>query len=311
MKTFLFCCLFLPAIGASAFNYDETWSDRIEYGNDPYTYWDYTVTAKLNYSDTWTVLHPTAAGATSKGRFLPSPSASANVWAILPQGRQFRAEAGAGSYIRYKVELDYHASATDIPIILEWSTVNMATGSHITSTAWVRFYTLTTNIAHYGAAGAGTATASGQDVITLPNSDSIIYVSLDTGATAKDQVLAEYMNAASAIASVPNVYVDPSYAYAAEITLSLSGEGVGVMNPIHLASGDANPSPVIDTVVSDEANISWVSMTGQVYQVQYSTNLVSTNWFDLGSTVIGNGTTNTVADSTATNSARFYRVILD
>ena len=55
--------------------------------------------------------------------------------------------------------------------------------------------------------------------------------------------------------------------------------------------------------------IDWASTFGTAYQVQYSTNLVSTNWFNLGPTVIGNGSTNHVFDSTRDSGEKFYRFI--
>ena len=55
--------------------------------------------------------------------------------------------------------------------------------------------------------------------------------------------------------------------------------------------------------------IKWPTVSEDRYQVQYSTNLVSTNWFDLGESIIGDGSTNGVFDSTILTTKRFYRVI--
>ena len=55
--------------------------------------------------------------------------------------------------------------------------------------------------------------------------------------------------------------------------------------------------------------IGWNSFSGVTYQVQYSTNFLSTNWFDLGTQIVGNGTTNFVFDSIRETDMRFYRVI--
>jgi len=79
---------------------------------------------------------------------------------------------------------------------------------------------------------------------------------------------------------------------------------------LRVASIGAIPSASSSAVsIHTAVEIEWSSTSGTTYQVQYSTNLVSTNWFDLGSTVLGDGSTNYVFDSTRGISERFYRVI--
>jgi hypothetical protein len=51
----------------------------------------------------------------------------------------------------------------------------------------------------------------------------------------------------------------------------------------------------------------WNSFTNISYEVQYSTNLLTTNWFDL-STNTAMGTTLTVTNPIATNTCLFYRI---
>lgn len=55
-------------------------------------------------------------------------------------------------------------------------------------------------------------------------------------------------------------------------------------------------------------DICWAGRTNQLYQVQYRTNVSDTNWFDLGSPVLGTGT-NCVTDGINGMEHRFYRVI--
>ena len=55
--------------------------------------------------------------------------------------------------------------------------------------------------------------------------------------------------------------------------------------------------------------IAWASQTNQVYQVQWAHLVNATEWFDLGAPVAGNGSTNSVFDSTRATAARFYRVV--
>lgn len=54
--------------------------------------------------------------------------------------------------------------------------------------------------------------------------------------------------------------------------------------------------------------IGWSSSLGTNYQVQWCTNLLMNNWYNLGEPIPGNGTTNFLFDSTRTNERRFYRV---
>lgn len=56
------------------------------------------------------------------------------------------------------------------------------------------------------------------------------------------------------------------------------------------------------------AEIGWNSILNQPYQVQYSTELDTNNWQNLGSPVQGNGTTNYVFDSMRGQPKKFYRV---
>lgn len=54
--------------------------------------------------------------------------------------------------------------------------------------------------------------------------------------------------------------------------------------------------------------LEWFAASGTTYQVQYVTELSSTNWLDFGSPVIGNNTTNFVFDTTRGDTNKFYRV---
>ena len=55
--------------------------------------------------------------------------------------------------------------------------------------------------------------------------------------------------------------------------------------------------------------LGWFGHTGRVYQLQYSTNIPTTQWFDLGSPVVGTGASNFLFDSTRYNMKRFYRLV--
>jgi hypothetical protein len=53
----------------------------------------------------------------------------------------------------------------------------------------------------------------------------------------------------------------------------------------------------------------WSAMTGQTYQVQYSSDLAPANWTNLGNPISATSATTTTSDR-MTNSQRFYRVVL-
>jgi hypothetical protein len=57
--------------------------------------------------------------------------------------------------------------------------------------------------------------------------------------------------------------------------------------------------------------LTWSAVSGLVYQVQYSTNLLQTNWLNLGNPLIATNATLTLSDTSAVNSSpqRFYRLV--
>ena len=71
-------------------------------------------------------------------------------------------------------------------------------------------------------------------------------------------------------------------------------------------------TPVIQGAVTQGNGsfaFSWNAFAGQIYQVQYKTNLVQTDWINLGSPITATNGTLTVSDLT-TNTQQFYRVVL-
>jgi subtilase family serine protease len=57
--------------------------------------------------------------------------------------------------------------------------------------------------------------------------------------------------------------------------------------------------------------LTWGAVSGLAYQVQYSTNLLQTNWINLGEPLIASNASLTVSDTSAANSSpqRFYRLL--
>ena len=64
------------------------------------------------------------------------------------------------------------------------------------------------------------------------------------------------------------------------------------------------------TLTNSTLNLTWSTEPGGVYQLQFNTDLSTTNWTDLGSAVTAVGTTLSAADSTTNGPRRFYRVAL-
>ena len=73
-----------------------------------------------------------------------------------------------------------------------------------------------------------------------------------------------------------------------------------------------NVPPTFQTITPTNGGIAltWSALSNQVCQVQYTTNLPSTNWLNLGNPVTTTNATVTATDSTVTNAKRFYRLKL-
>jgi hypothetical protein len=52
----------------------------------------------------------------------------------------------------------------------------------------------------------------------------------------------------------------------------------------------------------------WTSLTGELYQVQFTTNLNGNVWHNLGGLITASNLTAGISDTNASNSERFYRV---
>jgi len=86
------------------------------------------------------------------------------------------------------------------------------------------------------------------------------------------------------------------------------GRGFGPSGEEGWIANIAPPEPV-DLGIYTAVELVWPSVSGVTYQVQYSTNLVSTNWFNLDSSILGDGTTNSVFDSVRGTEERYYRIV--
>jgi hypothetical protein len=74
----------------------------------------------------------------------------------------------------------------------------------------------------------------------------------------------------------------------------------------------AVPTPEFVSVTpsGNSINLVWTAVSGSSYQLLYSTNLASSVWTTLGSSILASSTTASYMDTTESNRYRFYRVEL-
>ncbi len=88
--------------------------------------------------------------------------------------------------------------------------------------------------------------------------------------------------------------------------------GLGSMNGTNLINALAppvtQPSFLPTASNADGLTLTWSTVSGFSYQVQYTTDLTTTNWINLGSPITASGSTATISDNFA-DSQRFYRVL--
>ncbi|HEY5041381.1 MAG TPA: protease pro-enzyme activation domain-containing protein [Verrucomicrobiae bacterium] len=88
--------------------------------------------------------------------------------------------------------------------------------------------------------------------------------------------------------------------------------------PYYLGLDDVSVTPLLPPEFKSAQNgtasfnLAWDAVSGLVYQVQYTTNLVQANWVNLGKPLIANTATLTISDTNAVSSApqRFYRLVV-
>jgi uncharacterized repeat protein (TIGR03803 family) len=64
------------------------------------------------------------------------------------------------------------------------------------------------------------------------------------------------------------------------------------------------------TLTNGTLSLTWSTEAGGTYQLQYSSDLSSTNWTNLGSAVAATGATLSALDSLTNGPRRFYRLAL-
>jgi uncharacterized repeat protein (TIGR03803 family) len=90
------------------------------------------------------------------------------------------------------------------------------------------------------------------------------------------------------------------------------GGGIGGGGTVFRLSVVAPPAPAFQavTLTNSTLSLTWTTEAGNVYQLQYNSDLDSTNWINLGSALTATGTALTFADSISNGPQRFYRLVL-
>jgi len=70
------------------------------------------------------------------------------------------------------------------------------------------------------------------------------------------------------------------------------------------------PSFEAPTIVSGAIQLSWNSVSGVSYQMQYTSTLSPADWVNIGSSITATASSTTVFETLGTGSGGFYRVMI-
>jgi hypothetical protein len=118
---------------------------------------------------------------------------------------------------------------------------------------------------------------------------------------------AAWNSSANISATLAIVDVNPN-PYAAGDDFALDDLAMQGLQPVNI-----RPTFLTKSMTGGNFQFSWNAVNTYPavgYQVQYTTNLVATNWINLGWVLTGSGTTVSSTDTVSTNRQRFYRVLL-
>jgi hypothetical protein len=179
---------------------------------------------------------------------------------------------------------------------------------------------VTTNYAHSGAYGADLAPAgslgyASQTLSTSPGQKYLLSLWLNCDGITPNQFQVSW-NGSSLFdqTDLPNLgWTNLQFVVAATSASTVLQFGFRD-DDSHLGLDEISVTPGPALAMSINPNetvaLSWASMAGQNYQVQYTTNLLQTNWINLGSTLTATNQTMLATEAASTNLQRFYRVVL-
>ena len=120
------------------------------------------------------------------------------------------------------------------------------------------------------------------------------------------KIIALAAGAANPGASAFTVLSNNAYA-AGKFVSTADAQGDVLLN--YLPTPPPVISPFLPGAGTSGASISWSTVPGVTYEVDYATNLAPANWLPLGS-ITAAGTNTTLTDPAATDPNRFYRVLI-
>lgn len=109
---------------------------------------------------------------------------------------------------------------------------------------------------------------------------------------------------ATAFAAITNTFTAGTFTNYADVNGNI------ILSFIPGAAAPPQPtlSPNIAGAGTASATVSWSSVAGYTYTVQYKTNLNQVGWLTLG-TALANGTTTSIVDNSGPHAERYYRVV--
>jgi hypothetical protein len=72
------------------------------------------------------------------------------------------------------------------------------------------------------------------------------------------------------------------------------------------------PAPVIQSIALSNgiSTVTWSTVAGHTYRLQYKTDLTSTSWNNVTPDIIANNSTASTTDNVGVSTRRFYRVFV-
>lgn len=146
------------------------------------------------------------------------------------------------------------------------------------------------------------ATASSDTVKTSPYSVTVLNGGFDIISSSKFEA---YRSSGGWLTRSVPVHLNAG-------TYLLRFQGIGVMHGLDTLIDNVAlqslPDDLITQISVSAVDVCWIGRTNQQYQLQFATNVVSTNWVNIGSPVAGTGT-NCVTDTFNGSQKRFYRIL--
>lgn len=109
-----------------------------------------------------------------------------------------------------------------------------------------------------------------------------------------------------------NSAADQDYAHIYPSTVIQAGKWNDVAEnqaPDYYAIAEVIPGIAAPVSIYKAVEIAWTTQTTKSYQIQWSSSLSTNDWFNLGSSIQGTGSTNYYFDSARGADKRFYRVL--